>query len=95
MNEKEVISASVIRRLVEERIHQDKRWGGREHDGIHSFDDWADIIAHYFDLAFVGALDSNYVIETPTPQQMIAICKMAALCIVCMEIYGCPKREDV
>lgn len=76
---------SIFQEIRLEREHQDKKWGGSEHDNEHGAYDWAAFITYY-----LGKSVELFVNEVGQPQGKLLMfrynmVKIAALAIAAIE----------
>ncbi len=72
----------IIEEILAEREYQDHKWGGPEHDDIHSDSDWNSYIIKHLGKAFVSQLAFR--------EQMI---KVAALAVAAAEWHDRGQRK--
>lgn len=71
--------AMVITDVVDERAHQNEKWGGPEHDDQHAVLDWASLIVEY-----VGKLAQSGDTSGLMSQRKVLV-QIAALAIAAVE----------
>lgn len=69
-----------------ERDYQDQRWGGQQHDEQHRVADWLLFIETQLNEAKKNLYNDGNIAGVKN------IKKIAALCIACMEKYGCLEK---
>ena len=84
---------SILNEIREERQHQDKKWGGPDHDDRHSPYAWAAFLTVY-----LGQAVSDFVNESGRPDSQLRkfrfnMVKVAALAVAAIEVVD-RKLED-
>lgn len=72
--------------ITDERIFQDKRWGGKKHDEIHSLAEWYEIMRLYLDDADVADARGK------KDDSLDSLRKLLAVGVACAEVWGLKER---
>lgn len=73
--------------ICEERVRQDKQWGGRAHDDTHSQQDWLHFIYHQVGVAGaeISVPDPTRHVDDVTAAYRSRLVKVAALALAAIE----------
>ncbi len=74
---------SIYREIERERLSQDEKWGGPEHDDTKGVRDWVTYIVVYLG----RAVDRNSEWGRNLTISRIALVKIAALCVAALESF--------
>lgn len=76
--EVEDLTSLVLGEVRQRRAHQDQKWGGAEHDDLHHFQAWCNMIDNYLGWARQQAMTSNLV---QARRRMIDVAALAVACV--------------
>lgn len=87
------IRDSVLEEILEERKHQDKKWGGANHDDHHGPYAWVAFITNYLGQA-VGGLETEQLSKAQLRSFRYNMLKVAALAVAAVEMADRKLSDD-
>jgi hypothetical protein len=98
MNAHEARQADILDEIVQERIHQDKKWGGPDHDDKHGPYAWVSFITTYLGQAISDIVNEKGSYEVNLRTFRYHMVKVAALAVAAVEMVdrklGSPFEND-